>query len=1000
MSYGNEGGRRHRVDGMHGAAVTQRAEHALVQRRGGRASAPAATFMGDPVAMVRGGLRMARRELSVLENSLARLRAAVSPDGARDMDEARQRAAMAQIHLERVRRAVDSAARWLPLVPELAEELAAMRAAYDQAVGETEALRGQAPPDYRDRDRLVATAGQPGSEALFAEDEARAQGEWNDSLDERAARDRRREQAPATIDAAPSYDEDRGTIDLDAMGGSEPAVATPAPARRLDRGAEQAPVTIDAPPSYDEDRGTIDLDGVDVRERPAEAAPAPLDRRAERAAATIDAPPSYDEDRGTLDLDAMRGRDAAAAPAPAHRLDRRAEQAAVTIDAAPSYDEDRGTIDIDAMRARDVDGGAAMRDAPRVAAVQRRASDSAVAVADPHAIAAAGLTGAGGPLPHLDAIQRSFGAHDGGAAATASVALGAEAYATGDHVAFAAAPSLHTAAHEAAHVIQQQAGVSLKGGVGEAGDAYEQHADAVADAVVRGESAEALLGPVRAGAAPAAVQRKRTTGAGTDTAGEVAPEELLGMYRDAYARIRRILDELRKAEHNPGRAAELETVFAVAEGLHSKLEGRGERAVRQEVAAIKESIDALYPVAVTVMSRHGVRVATDIPIVDEGLRCEHDAQAAGCFLTAQQRNRLVGMLGDFVLSAMGNFHAAVTRARIDRRLAPDSNAWGFWAEFLFAAATGPLIGVALKGFSNLKKAIQAAKVPDFSDILNNIDEKSVGILKRAILKVPDEAVSNVLTSASKGLRGELKDAAKSDGQGGAAGWETFLNLIEEGIKPIGDSLVSVAPAGMNDVELVALTRNYGDAKAHSVASYLAIIDDMLDRYTAQGLDTINRKHEDGGVDHPVIIEAYGHRRTATIEEHGTKVVGVSRRGMDDEGHVERGSGISYFTAFVDEELAPLAEQLHGKGLEVIHVDETLEHLPFQFRKESLNLVHGVTREGFLRWVTSCKAKPKSPPRFAPKPIVTPMSPEDIAAHDAGDAADEALDAAGVMMDWG
>ncbi|MEO8841913.1 MAG: hypothetical protein ABI704_10110 [Kofleriaceae bacterium] len=80
---------------------------------------------------------------------------------------------------------------------------------------------------------------------------------------------------------------------------------------------------------------------------------------------------------------------------------------------------------------------------------------------------------------------------------------------------FAESPDLHTAAHEAAHVVQQQAGVQLKGGIdGGKGDPYEQHADAVADSVVRGESAEGLLDTMGSGklgsAAPAsgAVQRK------------------------------------------------------------------------------------------------------------------------------------------------------------------------------------------------------------------------------------------------------------------------------------------------------------------------------------------------------------------------------------------------------------------------------------------------------------------------------------------------------------
>jgi outer membrane protein OmpA-like peptidoglycan-associated protein len=87
----------------------------------------------------------------------------------------------------------------------------------------------------------------------------------------------------------------------------------------------------------------------------------------------------------------------------------------------------------------------------------------------------------------------SIEAHVGAAASQASEALGARAYATGNAVAFAGSPDLHTAAHEAAHVIQQRAGVHLKDGFGEAGDVYERHADAVADRVVRGESAESLL---------------------------------------------------------------------------------------------------------------------------------------------------------------------------------------------------------------------------------------------------------------------------------------------------------------------------------------------------------------------------------------------------------------------------------------------------------------------------------------------------------------------------
>ena len=133
-----------------------------------------------------------------------------------------------------------------------------------------------------------------------------------------------------------------------------------------------------------------------------------------------------------------------------------------------------------------------------------------------HEAAAAGVAGSGGRLPHLQRIQESFGRHDvsavqsyvGGQARRASESIGAEAYATGDRVAFRDSPSLHTAAHEAAHVVQQRGGVQLKGGVGAAGDRYERHADAVADAVVAGKSAEGLLDPYAGGAGGPAVQQK------------------------------------------------------------------------------------------------------------------------------------------------------------------------------------------------------------------------------------------------------------------------------------------------------------------------------------------------------------------------------------------------------------------------------------------------------------------------------------------------------------
>ncbi len=148
------------------------------------------------------------------------------------------------------------------------------------------------------------------------------------------------------------------------------------------------------------------------------------------------------------------------------------------------------------------------------APVQQRGGGGA---ADVHGAAAHGLSGAGGALPHLGAIQRSFGGHDvsqvrahtDDKASAGAKAMGAEAFASGDAVAFGEQPSLHTAAHEAAHIVQQRAGVSLSGGVGQAGDRYEQQADQVADKVVKGESAEGLLSQSTGGAASGAATQQK-----------------------------------------------------------------------------------------------------------------------------------------------------------------------------------------------------------------------------------------------------------------------------------------------------------------------------------------------------------------------------------------------------------------------------------------------------------------------------------------------------------
>ena len=122
-------------------------------------------------------------------------------------------------------------------------------------------------------------------------------------------------------------------------------------------------------------------------------------------------------------------------------------------------------------------------------------------VAGMQGTAHAGVTNASEPLPHLERIQNSFGRHDvsfartqvGGTAAQANERMGSLAYTSGGRIGFRNEPDVKLAAHEAAHVVQQRSGAKLPGGVGRPGDPYEQQADAAADAVDRGESAEPIL---------------------------------------------------------------------------------------------------------------------------------------------------------------------------------------------------------------------------------------------------------------------------------------------------------------------------------------------------------------------------------------------------------------------------------------------------------------------------------------------------------------------------
>ncbi|MBL4648081.1 MAG: hypothetical protein JKY13_03915, partial [Gammaproteobacteria bacterium] len=161
-----------------------------------------------------------------------------------------------------------------------------------------------------------------------------------------------------------------------------------------------------------------------------------------------------------------------------------------------------------------------------------------------------------------------------------------------------------------AHTIQQQAGVSLKGGVGEVGDSYERHANAVADKVVQGESAESLINKYSSSASQATFQgdstqllqlKLQTTLKGKPPRGKwtfLGSDDKHDFYDDG-ARPIATVDDARKTAYAPkfigqvegvsGALNNVEEIFMLNEDLDA-LEALGEsdepdKAIINEIAA-------------------------------------------------------------------------------------------------------------------------------------------------------------------------------------------------------------------------------------------------------------------------------------------------------------------------------------------------------------------------------------------------------------------------------
>ncbi len=124
-------------------------------------------------------------------------------------------------------------------------------------------------------------------------------------------------------------------------------------------------------------------------------------------------------------------------------------------------------------------------------------------------VAEAGFANGGHEIPHRKEMEQSFGmdfghvrAHSGEAATQANGALGSQAYAMGNQVAFkTASPSPALVAHELTHVVQQTQSPSFKsdGGVDTSGEA---EAEAVEAAVASGKPAQTALRSAPAGDGP------------------------------------------------------------------------------------------------------------------------------------------------------------------------------------------------------------------------------------------------------------------------------------------------------------------------------------------------------------------------------------------------------------------------------------------------------------------------------------------------------------------
>lgn len=141
-------------------------------------------------------------------------------------------------------------------------------------------------------------------------------------------------------------------------------------------------------------------------------------------------------------------------------------------------------------------------------------------------------------------------------------------------------------AHEAAHIVQQRGGVQLAYGLdAETGDPHEQHADAVATAVVAGESAEPLLDGFAGSSTKAGSAVQRNSGGDVQPSSStlVGPELYLSVLgRDVWHGIHAHLSTVPWPNPHPHMALQNDRTFV---DLRKRLESKSATSVGRPVVA-------------------------------------------------------------------------------------------------------------------------------------------------------------------------------------------------------------------------------------------------------------------------------------------------------------------------------------------------------------------------------------------------------------------------------